>query len=113
MLTNLSSGKMSRKTYKQNVREKATRASVVPPDDDRVESLGNLLKLRAGYVHIKLTGPQELYLLSFRSLFEVYAVGGSSQLVAPTIPWQRATVSSLLAILDTRRWGMTGLTVKL
>ncbi|GMN74474.1 hypothetical protein TIFTF001_052383 [Ficus carica] len=48
MLTNLSSGKMSRKTYKQNVREKATRASVVPPDDDRVESLGNLLKLRAG-----------------------------------------------------------------
>ncbi|GMN32598.1 hypothetical protein TIFTF001_049782, partial [Ficus carica] len=74
MLTNLSSGKMSRKTYKQNVREKVTRASVVPPDDDRVESLGNLLKLRAGYVHIKLTGPQELYLLSFRSLFEVYAV---------------------------------------
>ncbi|GMN30638.1 hypothetical protein TIFTF001_002884 [Ficus carica] len=49
MLTNLSSGKMSRKTYKQNVREKATRASVVPPDDDRVESLGNLLKLRAGF----------------------------------------------------------------
>ncbi|GMN46314.1 hypothetical protein TIFTF001_015505 [Ficus carica] len=76
MLTNLSSGKMSRKTYKQNVREKATRASVVPPDDDRVESLGNLLKLRAGYVHIKLTGPQELYLLSFRSLFEVYDVAG-------------------------------------
>ncbi|GMN56970.1 hypothetical protein TIFTF001_026083 [Ficus carica] len=34
-------------------------------------------------------------------------------LAAPTIPWLRATVSSLLAILDARRWGMAGLTVKL
>ncbi|GMN26284.1 hypothetical protein TIFTF001_040830 [Ficus carica] len=34
-------------------------------------------------------------------------------LAAPTIPWLRAMVSSLLAILDTRRWGMAGLTVKL
>ncbi|GMN68679.1 hypothetical protein TIFTF001_037735 [Ficus carica] len=34
-------------------------------------------------------------------------------LAAPTIPWLRATVSSLLAILDTRRWDMAGLTVKL
>ncbi|GMN30294.1 hypothetical protein TIFTF001_044445 [Ficus carica] len=34
-------------------------------------------------------------------------------LAAPTIPWLRATVSSILAILDTRRWGMEGLTVKL
>ncbi|GMN63448.1 hypothetical protein TIFTF001_032522 [Ficus carica] len=54
MLTNLSSGKMSRKTYKQNVLEKATRASVVPPDDDRVESLGNFLKLRAGHYYLRL-----------------------------------------------------------
>ncbi|GMN22257.1 hypothetical protein TIFTF001_040213 [Ficus carica] len=39
-------------------------------------------------------------------------------LATPTIPWQRAMVrtlkvSSLLAILDTRRWGMAGLTMKL
>ncbi|GMN58259.1 hypothetical protein TIFTF001_027379 [Ficus carica] len=34
-------------------------------------------------------------------------------LAAPTTPWLRATVSSLLAILDARRWGMTRLTVKL
>ncbi|GMN47569.1 hypothetical protein TIFTF001_016748 [Ficus carica] len=34
-------------------------------------------------------------------------------LVAPTTLLLRATVSSLLAILDVRRWGMAGLTVKL
>ncbi|GMN70361.1 hypothetical protein TIFTF001_039404 [Ficus carica] len=34
-------------------------------------------------------------------------------LAAPTTPWLCATVSSLLAILDARRWGMTGLIVKL
>ncbi|GMN24974.1 hypothetical protein TIFTF001_040649 [Ficus carica] len=34
-------------------------------------------------------------------------------LAAPTIPWLCATVSSLVAILDTRWWGMAGLTVKL
>ena len=38
--------------------QKATRASVVPPDDNRVEGLGSLRKQRAGYVHNKLTGPQ-------------------------------------------------------
>ncbi|GMN54135.1 hypothetical protein TIFTF001_023276 [Ficus carica] len=35
------------------------------------------------------------------------------RLAAPTTPWLRATVSILLAILDARRWGMAGLTVKL
>ncbi|GMN67292.1 hypothetical protein TIFTF001_036353 [Ficus carica] len=34
-------------------------------------------------------------------------------LAAPTTPWLRAIVSSLLAMLDTRWWGMAGLTVKL
>ncbi|GMN74507.1 hypothetical protein TIFTF001_056215 [Ficus carica] len=35
------------------------------------------------------------------------------RLAAPTTPWLRATVSILLVILDARRWGMTGQTVKL
>ncbi|GMN65268.1 hypothetical protein TIFTF001_034335 [Ficus carica] len=34
-------------------------------------------------------------------------------LAAPTTPWQRATVSKLIAILDTRQWSMTRKTVKL
>ncbi|GMN48235.1 hypothetical protein TIFTF001_017414 [Ficus carica] len=34
-------------------------------------------------------------------------------LATPTTPWLCATVSILLAILDTRRWGMSQLTVKL
>ncbi|GMN63688.1 hypothetical protein TIFTF001_032778 [Ficus carica] len=34
-------------------------------------------------------------------------------LAAPTTPWLRVTVSYLLAMLDTRRWGMTWLSVKL
>ncbi|GMN66011.1 hypothetical protein TIFTF001_035084 [Ficus carica] len=34
-------------------------------------------------------------------------------LAAPTTPWQRATVSKLIAILDTRRWSMARQTVKL
>ncbi|GMN60109.1 hypothetical protein TIFTF001_029202 [Ficus carica] len=34
-------------------------------------------------------------------------------LAAPTTPWQRATVSKLIAILDTRQWSMAIQTVKL
>ncbi|GMN31669.1 hypothetical protein TIFTF001_046536 [Ficus carica] len=34
-------------------------------------------------------------------------------LAAPTTPWQRATVSKLIAMLDTRQWSMTRQTVKL
>ncbi|GMN23465.1 hypothetical protein TIFTF001_040459 [Ficus carica] len=34
-------------------------------------------------------------------------------LAAPTTPWQRATVSKLIAILDTRQWSMARQTVKL
>ncbi|GMN21816.1 hypothetical protein TIFTF001_043395 [Ficus carica] len=34
-------------------------------------------------------------------------------LAAPTTPWQRATVSKLIAMLDTRRWSMARQTVKL
>ncbi|GMN27677.1 hypothetical protein TIFTF001_046167 [Ficus carica] len=34
-------------------------------------------------------------------------------LAAPTTPWQRATVSKLIAMLDTRQWSMARQTVKL
>ncbi|GMN58253.1 hypothetical protein TIFTF001_027378 [Ficus carica] len=34
-------------------------------------------------------------------------------LAAPTTPWQRAMVSKLIAILDTRQWSMARQTVKL
>ncbi|GMN59523.1 hypothetical protein TIFTF001_028617 [Ficus carica] len=34
-------------------------------------------------------------------------------LAAPTTPWLRATVSYLLTMIDTRRWGMAWLSVKL
>ena len=48
----------SQERHMKLMSKKATRASVVPPDDDRVEGLSKLLKQRAGYVHNMLMGPQ-------------------------------------------------------
>ncbi|GMN74013.1 hypothetical protein TIFTF001_054946 [Ficus carica] len=128
MLTNLSSGKMSRKTCKQNIRENATRASVVPPDDDRVESLGNLLKLRAGRVVRPALGriglwfelemdwpPQPLH--SCVPGTDTYVMGPIRQdklrkYVKYGMLGCEMYVSNLLATADARWWSVTGQAMK-